>query len=419
MVFVSCGLNHKTAPIALREKIAMPIERTEEFLADLTALPSVNEAAILSTCNRTEIYCDEGKSAQIIDWMAHKSGVSPQTLSPHFYTYQGHQSVRHVIRVASGLDSMMIGEPQILGQIKHAYHQACGAGTLHNKLRPIFDYIFKASKRVRTHSKIGANPTSIAFTAVQLISQIFTDFQNLNVFIIGSGETASLVAKYLQQKNVSQFTIANRSADNAELLASRLNGKAVSITDIAHHLPQADIIISATACPLPFITHSMIEQALAKRQNNPMFLLDLSVPRDIEASVENFEPVHLYNIDDLQNTVDKGYKERQNAAKFAEELINHEMEHFMNWHRSLKANDVICQYRDHMQALAQNELMRAQQKLSSGNCQQQVLDEFSKRLINKLTHLPTVGLRQAASDERIDVLDFAHYLFDPSTDTTS
>lgn len=419
MVFVACGLNHKTAPINVREKVALPATMHDSLLNSLVDLPQVNEAAILSTCNRTEIYCDTDDPQVLSKWLAYEHQLSPESLSPFLYLHEGNQGIKHTLRVASGLDSMMIGEPQILGQMKQAYQHACKLGTVKTRLRPVFEYIFSASKRIRTLSGIGTNPVSIAYAAVQLIGQLFTNYRSLNVFLIGSGETASLIAKYLHQQGVQNFMVASRTLENAQRLADAFGGKTLSIGDIPQYLPQADVVISATACPLPFINKSLVEHALTQRNNAPMFLLDLAVPRDIESDVNELKHVHLYNVDDLQFMIEKGMDERRNAALQAEQLIESELDNYIRWHRSLRAKDVICDYRNQMQDLAEQELQRAMKKLSTGQCQNAVLSEFSERLIKKLTHNPTIGLRQIAWDGREDLLALAQYLFNTTVPQSS
>ncbi|WP_133129998.1 glutamyl-tRNA reductase [Legionella yabuuchiae] len=417
-MFIACGLNHKTAPLEVREKIALPVEKQASMLNRLVELPEVYEAAILSTCNRTEIYCHTQDPDAIVPWIAQEQQLCPSSIQPYFYLHPGHSGIRHTLRVASGLDSMMLGEPQILGQLKQAYQSACEAGTVKQNLRQVFEYVFSASKRIRNNSGIGNNPVSIAFAAVQLISQLFSDFKPLNVFIIGSGEMSSLVAKYLHKHGVNQFMVASRSYEKAQTLAAPLGGSALAISDIPEHLAKADIVISATACPLPFITKSLVNQAMAERNHAPMFFLDLAVPRDIESDVAELDNVHLYNIDDLKLMADKGMNERRHAAHHAEQLVNYELENYIRWHRSLKANEIICDYRSHMQSIAQNELLRAKQKLAAGHSQVSVLTEFTARLVNKLAHHPTIGLRQAAEDNRQDLLELAQYLFKTTTGTT-
>ena len=328
MVFVACGLNHKTAPINVREKVALSPATQDSLLNSLLELPEVNEAIILSTCNRTEIYCDSQDPQVLAHWLARKHQLSPKLLSPFLYIYKGRQGIKHALRVASGLDSMMIGEPQILGQMKQAYQQANQLGAIKTQLRPIFESIFSAAKRIRTQSGVGANPVSVAYAAVQVIGQFFTDYKSLHVLLIGSGETASLVAKYLHQHGVRHFMIANRTLENAEKLTHLFGGKAIAISNLSQYLPQADVVISATTCPLPFINKSLVEYALLQRNHAPMFFLDLAVPRDIEANVGELEQVHLYNIDDLQNMTEKGMDERRQAALHAEQLIENELNNY-------------------------------------------------------------------------------------------
>lgn len=411
MVFVAFGLNHKTAPLSIREKLAVSTSKQSNLLQSLVDQPMVHEAAILSTCNRTEIYCDTNEPEQLEYWLSQQHQLSPNSLSPYLYQHVGNQGIRHTLRVASGLDSMMLGEPQILGQMKQAYQHALHLGTIKKNLGSVFQYIFSASKRIRSLSGIGTNSISIAYAAVQLIGKFFNDYSSLTVFIIGSGETSSLVAKYLHKEGVKNFFIASRTPEHASHLAQAFNGIPLSSTDIPQYLQKADVIISATACPLPFINQNLVSQALSQRNNQPLFFLDLAVPRDIEPNVAELDNVQLFNIDDLQKMIDKGMKERKAAAIQAEQLIENELDNYIRWRRSLRAKKIICSYRDHVQQLAQQELERAQEKLELGHHQSHVMSEFCKRLVNKLLHHPSVGLRQAAWDGQEDLLELAHYLF--------
>jgi glutamyl-tRNA reductase len=411
MVFVAFGLNHKTAPLEVREKIAISSAAENKLLCSVTNLPTVDEAAILSTCNRTEIYCETNDPDSLLPWLAEEHSLKPQALSPYIYLHQEAKGVRHGLRVASGCDSMMLGEPQIFSQMKKAYKRACEAGAVKKNLRQIFEYIFNASKRIRTHSGIGNNPISIAYAAVQLVGRTFTDYSALKVFLIGSGETATLVAKYLHKEGVKQFFVTSRTQENASALAAAFNGKALSITDMPQYLSEADVIISATTCPLPFINKGLVELALARRNNKPMFFLDLAVPRDIEPEVAQLEQVILYNIDDLQFMTERGMHERRTAATQAEQLIDFEIDNYLCWHRSLSANNLVCTYRNHMQMLAKQELKRSMTQLNNGVNQEFVLQEFCDRLLKKLVHQPTTGIKRAAYDNKIELLDLVHYLF--------
>lgn len=409
MVFVVCGLNHTTASLAVREQVALSANH-HNLLQRFIEQPDIHEVAVLSTCNRTEIYCETDDLSLIVPLLTQILSLTAEDINTHCYFHTARQGIKHLLRVASGLDSMMLGEPQIFGQMKQAYQSASEAGGVGSILGHLFPYIFKASKRVRNQSGVGKNPISVAFAAVQLITQHCGDLSPLRVFLIGSGETASLVAKYLHQQGVTQFLIANRTLESAAHLADQYQGHIIPIVDIPHHLSTADVVVSATSCPLPFINKRMVEQAMQTRQNKPIFMLDLAVPRDIESDVATIPGVHLYNIDDLHQLTEMGRKNRQMAALKAEQLIDIEVDNYLRWHRSLRAKRVICDYRDHMHALAESELERAKQKLSAGLSQEDVLSEFSKRLVNKLTHLPTLGLRQAALDDQHEILDLAQSL---------
>ncbi len=410
MVFLACGLSHKTAPLAVREKIASTA--LDQVLLDkLIHLAPIREAAILSTCNRTEIYCETEEPLSLISWLAKEHDLALKDIAPYFYLHEDTEAVRHTLRVASGLDSMMLGEPQILGQMKKAYQNALDAGTIKVNLRSVFQYIFQASKRIRNLSGIGKNPISIAYAALQLIKQIFADYQNLNVFLIGSGEMASLIAKHLHKEGVRQFMVASRTHEQAQKLAHIFNAKALTIGDIPQYLPKADIVISATACPMPFITESLVTHTLSLKNDKPIFFLDLAVPRDVEEGVAELERVYLYNIDDLKLLADEGLEQRMIAAEQAELLINIELENYIRWHRVQQAKKLICHYREHMEELADMEVERALNKISQGHVQKNVLSEFKQRLLNKLIHYPTVGLRDVAADDRQDLLDLMSYLY--------
>ncbi len=410
MVFVATGLNHKTAPLAVREKVAL-LSTSENALPEhLLALPFVHEAVILSTCNRTELYCEVDDSEKLLAWLSDMSALSHELLSSYVYQYEGIEAVQHLLRVASGLDSMMLGEPQILGQLKQAFRYADERHAVCRNLRHIFPFVFSASKRIRTQSGIGNNPISVASAAVRLIGQIFSDYKNLKVFIIGSGETAALVAKYLYQQGVQDFSIASRTRENADKLALKWHANPLSITDIPAHLPKADVVISATACPLPFIDKAMVQQAIGETRETPLFFLDLAVPRDIALEVSELTYAHLYNIDDLHLAIEKGLDERRNAAASAEALITPELERYKKESRIRAAQKVISDYREQMQLLAEFELRRATKKMQAKTCQNTVMREFSDRLFNKLTHATTIGLRQLAADGHSDILSLAEYL---------
>jgi glutamyl-tRNA reductase len=417
MVFVATGLNYKTAPLVVREDAALLFTPENALLSRLLHLPYVHEVVTLSTCNRTEIYCELDNPEQLIPALAAVYHLPIESLSPYLYQHAGNQAIQHLLRVASGLDSMMLGEPQILGQLKKAFRDADEQGGLNTEFRHLFPFVFNASKRIRNQSGIGNNPISVASAAVRLIGQCFSDYSSLAIFIIGSGETAALVAKYLYQQGARNFTIASRTREHADKLALQWHAHALSITDIPEHLPKADVVISATACPLPFIDKAMVEQAI-KTCSNPKksrFFLDLAVPRDITPDVAELEHVHLYNIDDLHQVIEQGLNERRAAAQKAEALIEPTLEQYQHEHRVRYAQLAITHYREQMQELAEQELARATKKIAAGHAQETVFREFSTRLLNKAAHAPTVGLRQAAADNRPELLDLVHYLMHATT----
>lgn len=409
MAFIACGLNHKTAPIEVRETVALTTEQQKNLLDLLLDIPEVNEAAILSTCNRTELYCDIQNPNLLLPWIADYFQLSLEQVQEYWYVRMDRKAIQHLLHVASGLDSMMLGESQILGQMKQAFQTAEAHGAIGSELRQIFSFIFGASKRIRNQSGIGQHATSVAFAGAKLIQQ-HVNVNKSSVLLIGSGETASLVAKYLDQQGCQNFIVTSRSAEHSHKLADRYAGQIIDIQDLEATLTQVDIVVSATACPYPFISEQMMRNVTAQRQK-PIFLLDLAVPRDIEPNVSHLPQITLYNIDDLERMTQEGLQQRQAAAEHAKKLIDYELKTFMQQHRALRAKDLICDYRNTMESLAEQELQRAMQKLAKGMNQIEVMAEFSQRLIKKFTHIPSVGLRQAALDQRDDMLDLAHSLF--------
>lgn len=401
-MFVVCGLNQQT-PLAYREQIV--------FQNAHVIIPGVSEYVALSTCNRTEIYAYVESLDELISWWKnHHLQIWPQ-IESYFYCYTGDEALQHAISVACGLDSMLIGEPQILGQLKIAYQQALEFDSIGAHLRPWFDFIFHITKKIRTQSGISKHPISVASVAVDCIHQHFHDVQDRKALIIGSGDTARLAAIHLQEKGCHQFLVTSRHIEHAQKLSQELDGQAFPVTELQKHLPLVDIIVTATSCPLPFISRQTIEQTLSLREHRPMVLIDLAVPRDIESNVAEIPNITLINIDHLQQIQAHHQAERLRAANVAHEMVNDAIHLFHKKHRTLKAQHMICHYRDLMKQMAQSEVQRAHQKLEAGHCQYQVVNELSERLIQKLMHYPTVGIQQAASDERHDILELAQYLF--------
>lgn len=415
MAIVACGVNHNTASIAVREQISISDKSHDTWLSQLTTQLNVDEAAILSTCNRTELYCETPEPAQIVDWLSDRYRLNTGNVKDHLYVYRENDAVRHMMRVACGLDSMVLGESQILGQIKQAYQRAVHLGTVGPNLSSLFRHVFTVSKRVRTETSIGEFPVSVAYASAILAKKIFTDFSPLKMLVIGAGKTSVLAARHFQQQGVDQFIIANRSLQNAELSAREFEAEAIVLSDIPKVLHDVDIVISATTSPLPIVTQSMVAEALKARRYRLMLMVDLGVPRDIEGSVSDLEDVFLYNVDDMHDIVEEGISERRDAAREAEGIIDLELDNFIRWQQSLGAVSVICDYRGRMQDLADDELERALRLIGSGRDPEEIMKEFSRRLLNKVTHQPSVRLRRAGFDGRNDLLNLAKYLFSDNT----
>lgn len=415
MVFVVCGLNHKTAPLDVRERFALPLAVQASFLEALLQLPFVTEVALLSTCNRIEVYGYTEAPERFFAWIANYFSLDGLQSALYLYHYQKKEGIRHLLRVAAGLDSMMLGEPQIFGQMKEAYRQASKLGVIKTELHALFQYVFKAAKYIRTQSGINEHPISVAYAAVRLIGEFFPDYKRLKVFIIGSGDTSSLVAQHLHAQGVSQFILASRVPAHAQPLAEKVGGRIVSIADIADYLPEADILVSATACPLPFINKNMVEKALIQRAAAPMFLLDLAVPRDIEEDVALLKNVLLYNIDDLQALRLQGMKERETAALTAESLIEEALIQYKQVAPDSQTKEAICHYRFLMETLAEKEAEWARKKLDAGLCKYEVLERFKTRLLKKLLHQPTQAIREAALKDEEDRLQLAQSLMNSQT----
>ena len=416
MPLLAFGINHKTAPVDIRERVAFAPGKLTEALKDLVSRASVQEAAIVSTCNRTELYCDYSPSAQgdaaIVDWFREYHKLEKQDIEPYIFLHPDEDAVRHMLRVASGLDSLVLGEPQILGQIKEAYSSATTAGTMGGQLDRLFQHTFSVAKQIRTDTAIGASAVSVAFAAVSLAKQIFSDFPQHTALLIGAGETIELAARHLHQNNIGRMIIANRTVENAHALAEEFGAYAITLSDISNHLAEADIVISSTASPLPVLGKGSVESALKIRKHKPMLMVDIAVPRDIEAEVSNLNDVYLYTVDDLQDIIQEGLKSRQEAAQQAEEIIDAEVSHFMHWLQSLNAVSTIRAMRDNAESQRNEELERALNLLQSGKDPEQVMAELANRLTNKLIHTPSVMLKKAGYDSRDEIFETAQELFD-------
>jgi glutamyl-tRNA reductase len=412
MPLIALGINHRTAPVELRERVVFTPERMQEALRDLIGQPGVQEAAILSTCNRTELYVgsEEDTGETVALWLSRFHHLDEATLRPYLYTLRDADTVRHMLRVASGLDSMILGEPQILGQMKSAYQHAAQAGSVDTLLSRLFQHTFSVAKQVRTDTAIGASPVSVAFAAVSLARQIFGELEGHTALLIGAGETVELAARHLHEHRLGRIIVANRTVEHAHSLAALFNGYGIGLDEIPAHLAEADIVISSTASTTPIVTLPVVKKALKVRKHRPIFMVDIAVPRDIDPRVSELDDIYLYTVDDLQEVIQENLKSRQAAAHQAEEMIDVQVNHFIAWQRSLDAVSTIRQLRTQAEARRDEVLHKARQQLASGKDPEQVLEYLAHTLTNKLIHQPSIHLRQAGSDGRTDLLEAAREL---------
>lgn len=399
MIF-TLGINHHSAPLAIRERVAFHAESLPQALAHLVEAKPVREAAILSTCNRMELYCSTDTPEAASEWLAEYHRVERAQLQPYLYTYQQPEAVRHAFRVASGLDSMVIGEPQILGQMKDAVRVAEEAGTLGTHLHKLFQRSFAVAKEVRSTTAIGANIVSMAAAGVHLAERIFESIGSQRLLFIGAGEMIELCATHFAARNPKQVTIANRTVERAQALADRFGGTAVRLDQLGEILPQFDIVVSCTASPLPIIGLGMVERAVKARRHRPMFMVDLAVPRDIEVEVGELDDVFLYTVDDLAQVVESGLESRQAAVVQAEAIIAARVEHFLGWLESRDSVPLIRSLRDVTERTRRHEIEHALKLLAKGEAAEKVLDQLSHRLTNKFLHGPTQALNLAEGQER-------------------
>ena len=415
---VAFGVNHKTAPVSLREQAAFAPDRLLDALRQITTLGGAHEATILSTCNRTELYCrlEPGEDQRAVAWFCEYHRLPHTLLEPHLYLYPGDQAVKHAFRVASGLDSMVLGEPQILGQMKEAFAAAHKAGATGKILNRLFQQTFSVAKQVRTDTAIGASAVSVAFAAVSLAKQIFSQLSERTVLLIGAGETIELAARHLKEQGVDHIIVANRTVERAQRLAQTCNGEAISLTEMPERLSEADIVISSTASQLPILGKGAVERALKIRKHRPIFMVDIAVPRDIEPEVGELDDVYLYTVDDLQQVVEQNMQSRQAAAKEADKIIDIQVVDFMQWVKSLDSVPTIRALRENAAALRDTELKFAQQRLARGEDPQKVLAQLARALTNKFTHAPSSALQQADHDGNADLLNAARKLFNLSDD---
>ncbi|AYY80780.1 MULTISPECIES: glutamyl-tRNA reductase [Proteus] len=409
MTLLALGINHKTAPVALREKVSFSPDTMGDALNNLLQQPAVRGGVVLSTCNRTELYLSmedkENSHEQLIRWLCQYHQIEPNELKQSVYWHQDNQAVSHLMRVASGLDSLVLGEPQILGQVKKAFADSQNYDSLSSELERLFQKSFSVAKRVRTETQIGANAVSVAFAACTLARQIFESLSSLTILLVGAGETIELVARHLREHQVKKIIIANRTKERAQRLANEVDADVITLSEIDECLAQADIVISSTASPLPIIGKGMVERALKKRRNQPMLLVDIAVPRDIEQDVEKLNNVYLYSVDDLDAIIQHNREQRQAAAVQAEHIVQQESGQFMDWLRAQSAVGAIREYRDSAEMLRAEMTEKAITLIQNGADAEKVIQQLSHQLMNRLIHTPTKSLQQAASDGDIERLN--------------
>jgi len=400
------GINHHTAPLAIREQVAFAPAKIVQALSDLLRERPVREAAILSTCNRTELYCATQQPEAAADWLAEYHALSPQVIAPYLYRHPQKDAVRHLFRVASGLDSMVLGEPQILGQMKAAARAAEEAGALGTLLGKLFQRSFAVAKEVRSTTAIGANIISMAAAAVHLSERIFERIADQNVLFIGAGEMIDLCAAHFAGEKPRRISIANRTPERARPLAERFNGDILRLDEVSDRLAEYDIVVSCTASTLPIVGLGMVERALKLRRHRPMVMIDLAVPRDIEPEVSRLDDVFLYTLDDLGRIVESGQESRQAAVLDAEEIIRHRVDDFLGWVALRETVPTIRALRDAGERARRHELEHAMKLLQRGEEPARVLDILSRGLTNKLMHPPTQALNLAEEGQRGEVEQF-------------
>lgn len=404
MQLFTFGINHQTAPLSIREQVAFHAESLAQALQDLVGRKPVKEAAILSTCNRTEIYCNAQDPEQAVAWLADYHHLKPQAIQPYLYVLPQNEAVKHAFRVASGLDSMVLGEAQILGQMKQAMRVAEQAGTLGLLLNKLFQRTFSVAKEVRTHTEIGANSVSMAAAAVRLAEGIFPSLADQSILLVGAGEMIELCAIHFAAQQPRRITVANRTLDRAKALAERFHGDAITLNDLPEQLASHDIVITSTASPLPILGKGVVERAIKARKHCPIFMVDLAVPRDVEAEVAALDDVFLYTVDDLAHVVRDGLDSRQTAVAQAEAIIENQVDSFMHWMETRELVPTIRALRDHAERYRRHELEKALRQLANGESPDRVIDALSHALTNKFLHIPTHALNHSEGRDREELV---------------
>ena len=406
------GLNHNTAPIEIREQVVFAGDEVSRAVVRLRDIDGVDEAVLLSTCNRTELYVmtsDKGRE-RLQTWLHDERNLDP-AFSDTLFALDADEAIRHIFRVACGLDSMILGEPQILGQLKDAFREAQQAGTVGKHLSRLFQHTFSVAKKVRTDTKIGSNPVSVASAAVNLAQQFFAGFSQHTALLVGAGVTIELVAKHLAKKDIGRLFVANRDVEKALRLASKHGGYGVPLSELEGTLPEADILITSTASPEPVILHDQVQAAMKTRKHKPIFAVDIAVPRDIEAEVADLSDVYLYTIDDLQKVIQDGQTSREAAAVDANRILDDEIARYLNIERAKQVSPVITALREHGETIRDGVLREAQRRLDKGVDGREVIEFATASLMKKLLHKPSVRLREAGEASEIEIIKASRTLF--------
>ena len=406
------GLNHNTAPIEIREQVVFAGDEVSRACERLTDIDGVDEAVLLSTCNRTEFYVitSDGGRDRLQDWLRDERSLD-QGFANSLFTLDTEEAIRHIFRVACGLDSMVLGETQVLGQLKDAFRSAQQVGTVGQHLGRLFQHTFSVAKKVRTDTEIGANPVSIASASVRLAQQFFAGFEKHTALLVGAGVTIELVAKHLVGKDIGRLFVANRDVERARNLASKFGGYAVPLSELEGTLPEADILITSTAAPEAIITANMVKAAMKTRKHKPVFAVDIAVPRDIEPEVAKVRDVFLYTIDDLQKVIQEGQTSRQAAAVDANRILDDEIRRYLSIERAKKASPLIVALREQGETIRDGVLREAQRRLDKGVDSREVIEFATAMLMKKMLHNPSVRLREAAENEDVEIIDATRSLF--------
>ncbi|MGI9199790.1 MAG: glutamyl-tRNA reductase [Woeseiaceae bacterium] len=414
------GLNHTTAPVEVREQVVFAGDEIGRALARLQQIDGIDEAVMLSTCNRTEFYVitNDGGREALQDWLHNEGNLDP-AFADSLFSLDEEQAIRHIFRVACGLDSMVLGEPQILGQLKDAVRDAKQVGSLGTQLGTLFQHTFSVAKKVRTETEIGANPVSVASAAVSLAQQFFAGFSQHTALLIGAGTTIELVAKHLDAKDIGRLFVANRDLDRAKHLASQFGGYAVPLSELEGTLPEADIIISSTASDEPIVTRLQMDAAIRLRKRKPIFAVDIAVPRDIEQEVAELDDVYLYSIDDLQKVILDGQGSREAAAVDANKILDDEINRYTSMERAKEANPIITSLRTRGQSIRDEVAAQARRRMASGMSAEDAIEYATASMMKKMLHSPSVRLREAGEASNEEIIEAARILFDLDKDDSS